>query len=690
MKKKMIHRLGELALLALSTLSPQCSTVHAQGTAFTYQGRLNSSGGPANGSYDLEFTLYATNVTGTALAGPVTNAAVMVTNGLFTAAVDFGEGVFAGGNDWLQIALSTNGANSFSLVSPRQQLTPTPYAIFAITASNLSGTVSAAQISGAVADGNLPASPTVSGTVTASFFSGNGSNVTNVNAAALNGLNATNFWQLGGNNVAAGQILGSTNSQPLEIRVAGVRVGLFSPSAGNPDIVFGGLQNVISNGTGAASILGGSNNTIGATCDYSVIGGGSYGSIQTNAYDSFLGGGSGDTIQANAAFSVLGGGLDNTIESGSYESFLGGGAANTIEADAGQSVLGGGLDNNIQTNAYDSFLGGGYDDTIGAGAAFTVLGGGYVNTVQADAYYSFLGGGTENSIETNSQQCVIDGGSYNTILTNVDGGSIGGGSFNQVSASGGTVPGGFNNLAAGIQSFAAGNYAQAMYDGDFVWADSQDATFTSTATNQFLVRASGGVGIGATNSIGGAALTIRYPQGAPTNSMPSQDNGLGLGQFGVSGYKWIQSYGGALTLNPLGNNVGIDTTNPVHLFQVGNAYCDGNQWYPSSDRNVKSGFQTISPQAVLSKVAALPITRWHYTNDVTTTHLGPMAQDFYAAFQVGPDDRHISTLDEGSVALAAIQGLNQKVEDKDAEIADLKSRLEKVEQLMTEKIGGAK
>jgi len=126
---------------------------------------------------------------------------------------------------------------------------------------------------------------------------------------------------------------------------------------------------------------------------------------------------------------------------------------------------------------------------------------------------------------------------------------------------------------------------------------------------------------------------------------------------------------------------------------VGNAYCDGNQWYPSSDRNVKSGFETISPRTVLDKVAALPITRWHYTNDVATTHLGPMAQDFYAAFQVGPDDRHISTLDEGSVALAAIQGLNEKVESGKqaaetqmeqlaAENAELKQRLAALEKII--------
>jgi hypothetical protein len=70
----------------------------------------------------------------------------------------------------------------------------------------------------------------------------------------------------------------------------------------------------------------------------------------------------------------------------------------------------------------------------------------------------------------------------------------------------------------------------------------------------------------------------------------------------------------------------------------------------------------------------MPITRWHYTNDVATPHLGPMAQDFYAAFSVGMDDRHIATVDEEGVALAAIQGLNQKLEGKDAEIQTLKQQ----------------
>jgi hypothetical protein len=147
--------------------------------------------------------------------------------------------------------------------------------------------------------------------------------------------------------------------------------------------------------------------------------------------------------------------------------------------------------------------------------------------------------------------------------------------------------------------------------------------------------------------------------------------------------------------------VGIGTTAPTHLFQVGNAYCDGNTWAPASDRNLKAGFQPVDVQTVLSNVAALPITSWHYNNDVSTPHLGPMAQDFYAAFKVGADDKHITTTDEGGVALAAIQGLNEKVEAEsqrseesirklEAENAGLKARLEKLEQLLTAPTGGAK
>jgi hypothetical protein len=139
-----------LIVAALCSLSPLSNSASAQGTAFTYQGRLNTGGSPANGTYDIAFWLCTANEGGVPLAAPVTNSAVGVTNGLFTTTVDFGN-VFTGTSNWLQIAVSTNGANAFSTLSPRQQLTPVPYAVYAesANAANLVGTIPAENISGA-------------------------------------------------------------------------------------------------------------------------------------------------------------------------------------------------------------------------------------------------------------------------------------------------------------------------------------------------------------------------------------------------------------------------------------------------------------------------------------------------------------------------------------------------------------
>src|SRR5262245_20280254 len=99
-----------LTLLALS-LASQLSTAFAQGTAFTYQGRLNDSGGPATGNYDLQFTLFDAATNGSTVAGPITNSPTTVSNGLFTVILDFGSAPFTGADLWLEIAArATNGA----------------------------------------------------------------------------------------------------------------------------------------------------------------------------------------------------------------------------------------------------------------------------------------------------------------------------------------------------------------------------------------------------------------------------------------------------------------------------------------------------------------------------------------------------------------------------------------------------
>src|ERR1019366_7799805 len=136
-----------LALAALATLSLQPSTAFAQGTAFTYNGRLNDGTNHATGSYDLSFTLY-TAVTGGTVAGALTNTATSIANGLFTVTLDFG-GVFNGANYWLELAARTNGGGAFSTLSPRQPVLPTPYAIYSAKAGNAATATTATTASSA-------------------------------------------------------------------------------------------------------------------------------------------------------------------------------------------------------------------------------------------------------------------------------------------------------------------------------------------------------------------------------------------------------------------------------------------------------------------------------------------------------------------------------------------------------------
>ncbi|MGH8023349.1 MAG: hypothetical protein ACRED1_07195 [Limisphaerales bacterium] len=159
----------------------------AQGTAFLYQGRLAADGAPAYGGYDMAFALYATNVAGIAVAGPITNSGVAVSNGFFTAALDFGAGVFDGESRWLDIRVSPAGSNSFVELAPRQPVLSAPYAIMAYSASNMLGTVSAAQLEGIIPLGQLPAGVVTNGSSGVALngnFTGNGSGLADVMASS--------------------------------------------------------------------------------------------------------------------------------------------------------------------------------------------------------------------------------------------------------------------------------------------------------------------------------------------------------------------------------------------------------------------------------------------------------------------------------------------------------------------------
>jgi hypothetical protein len=103
-----------------------------------------------------------------------------------------------------------------------------------------------------------------------------------------------------------------------------------------------------------------------------------------------------------------------------------------------------------------------------------------------------------------------------------------------------------------------------------------------------------------------------------------------------------------------------------------------------SDRDTKRDIAPVQPEEILAKVANLPITTWNRKTDPSSVrHMGPMAQDFAAVFNLGEDDRHIAILDMAGVSLASIQALSRKVTEKEAEITELRQRLAALEELVS-------
>jgi hypothetical protein len=222
----------------------------------------------------------------------------------------------------------------------------------------------------------------------------------------------------------------------------------------------------------------------------------------------------------------------------------------------------------------------------------TVAGGGAPGEInQACGNFAFVGGGLANTAG----------------LAAV----VGGGEGNQATGNFSAIPGGLANAATNAFGFAAGRRAKSAHVGAFVWGDSTDADVISTAADQFMVRASGGV-------------------------------------------QMFDSTGVGVQLAP-----------------------GGNSWSALSDRNVKQNFKPVNPREVLAKLAKLPITRWNLiSQDESVHHIGPMAQDFYAAFNIGEDDRRITQTDADGVAFAAIQGLHELVQEKEREINRLRAEHE--------------
>ncbi len=184
-------------------------------------------------------------------------------------------------------------------------------------------------------------------------------------------------------------------------------------------------------------------------------------------------------------------------------------------------------------------------------------------------------------------------------------------------------------------------------------------------------------GLPGTLSLGLQQGVILLPQ--PPFFEPVVSNPTEVYHQAATSFGWYGS-------TPQGNQVLmmrlLPRADPQGYQNGGNLHVNGSVYgnlIQTSDRAQKENFAPVSAAEVLEKVAALPITRWNYKSDTKAQHLGPMAQDFYAAFQLGSDDQHIAVVDEGGIALAAIQGLHEKTKRLERENAKLSARLESLE-----------
>src|SRR6267143_1225134 len=132
--KTAAHFVG--ALFMVLCLFAGASTAFAQTTSFTYQGRLTDGGTPANGNYDLQFVLFDSLSGGAQVGSTQTLNTVAVSNGVFTVSLDFGASAFTGASRFLEIGARPTGSGSFTLLTPRQQITSTPYAVRSLNAAS--------------------------------------------------------------------------------------------------------------------------------------------------------------------------------------------------------------------------------------------------------------------------------------------------------------------------------------------------------------------------------------------------------------------------------------------------------------------------------------------------------------------------------------------------------------------------
>jgi hypothetical protein len=558
----------------------------ALGTAFTYQGQLKKAGNPVNDFCNFQFSLWDAATEGNQIGSTQTKTGVSVSSGFFTVQLDFGAGAFKGDARWLQIAVKCPGDADYITLSPRQPLTPAPYALALpglwtqqnATSPNIIGGYSGNRVTAGVVGATIGGGGAswAENWVSDDYGTVGGGRDNRAGNRDWTTYNAPYATVGGGDqNTASGSYatVGGGNQNTASGSGATVGGGDQNTASGPEATVGGGWRNTASGCR--ATIGGGHQNTAN---DYATVGGGESnnasslyatvgGGNSNNASGSYATVGGGDSNEAIGSVATIGGGGGNTA-SGNFAT-IGGGEGNIITFSADYATIAGGTNNRV-TDSHGTIGGGGNNqagngDTESTNARYATVSGGINNTASGER--ATVGGGEHNTASGDS--ATVGGGYGNTAsgwFATVGGGrgnnasttyaTVGGGWLNTASADYATIAGGGpsdpNNLSA-TNNRVTDNYGT-IGGGGGNRAGNDDAD----PTNAQFATVSGGrnnTASGSHATVGGgfnntASMCFATIGGGRNNVANSSDTTIGGGENNsASGYNSTISGGGYNTTN---------------------------------------------------------------------------------------------------------------------------------------------
>lgn len=405
-------------LIMLCCLIFSVTSAKAQTTSFTYQGRLTDGGNAANGTYDLQFALFDGG--GVAIGATLTRPGTSVSGGIFTVQLDFGVSAFPGADRFLEISVRPSGGGSFTILSPRQQISSTPYAIRTLSATTADGLSSACV--GCVQDSQINAvtGSKVTGTIPAA-------SVPDLSASYIKNTNSqqgSSNFNISGNGTAGGTLNGNVVNATTQYNLGGQRLlsgnsgNLFAGALAGP-VNTSGTNNVfVGPSAGRSNTMGSSNSFFGFNAGFSNVGdnagngngnsffGSRAGNNNTGSLNSFFGAGAG-LLNATGSSNSFFGANAGSSNSGSGNNFFG--------VNAGNNNVGG--DNNFfgyqaglyHTNgSYNSYFGSyaGQGDSNGSFTSFNsifgALAGESITTGMQNSFFGDLAGHNITTGDNNS------------------------------------------------------------------------------------------------------------------------------------------------------------------------------------------------------------------------------------------------------------------------------------------------